>query len=160
MRAVGGGRHYPPRRLPGTEWVSESSWIDTERAGSRRPITAAEVPYLERLGAELRRLRRVEAGLSRSQLAVCAKMSDRQIEGIEVGTRRTRRSTLERIAHALVEGRADICNSLRIGGWPELGPTSDLARCLVVCVLRIRLPVVADKHHKGMASASCNLGLT
>jgi predicted transcriptional regulator len=60
------------------------------------------------MGDELRRLRREVAGLSRVRLGVLAEMSGRHIEQIERGIRRTRRSTLERIVIALVEGRSEM----------------------------------------------------
>ncbi len=54
-------------------------------------------------------------------------MSGRQIEQIERGIRRTRRSTLERIAFALVEGQP----ALGIEGHPELGDADVLVAHLV-----------------------------
>ena len=99
--------------------MAEQSWIDAERARCRRPITPSEVPGLELLGTELRRLRREVAGLSRVRLGVCAEMSGRQIEQIERGIRRTRRSTLKRIAAALVQVE------------PELGDVNALVEQLV-----------------------------
>ena len=90
-------------------------WIEAERARCRRPITPEEVPGLEALGAELRRLRRTAARVARPRLAVHAQVSIRQIEQIERAIRRTRRSTLNRIAAALVELQ------------PDLGHADDLA---------------------------------
>jgi len=58
---------------------------------------------LEALGDELRRLRWDVARVARPVLAFHADMSVRQLEQIERGIRRTRRSTLERVAEALVQ---------------------------------------------------------
>lgn len=72
----------------------------TERrahATSRRPITDDEAPYLAALGRELRAVRN-RLGISRGALADAAELSLRHIESLEVGDRRTRRSTLTRIA--------------------------------------------------------------
>jgi hypothetical protein len=84
------------------------SWIEAERARSRRPITDDEVPGLEALGDELRRLRWTVARLHRPVLAIRAQISVRQIEQIERAIRRTRRSTLERIVAALVKVEPDL----------------------------------------------------
>jgi len=84
------------------------SWLEAERARSRRPITADEVPGLEALGDELRRLRWDVARLHRPLLAIRAQISVRQIEQIERAIRRTRRSTLERIVVALVKVEPDL----------------------------------------------------
>jgi hypothetical protein len=97
----------------------ETSWIEAERARCRRPITADEVAGLEALGDELRRLRWKVARVARPALAVRAQVSIRQIEQIEQAIRRTRRSTLERIAAALVEMK------------PELGEAADLVERLI-----------------------------
>lgn len=98
--------------------MGETSWIEAERARCRRPIMADEVAGLEALGEELRRLRWKVARVARPRLAVRAQVSIRQIEQIEQAIRRTRRSTLERIAAALVEMK------------PELGDASALAERL------------------------------
>lgn len=83
--------------------MSTLQWIDAERARCRRPIRPDEVPGLEALGAELRRLRRDVARVARPKLSARAQMSVRQIEQIERAIRRTRRSTLDRIAASLVD---------------------------------------------------------
>ena len=106
--------------------MSELSWIEAERARCRRPITADEVVGLEALGSELRRLRREVAGISRARLGVLAEVSSRQLEQIERGIRRTRRSTLKRIARVLVEGRPD----LHIPGCSDLSDPVRIARHL------------------------------
>ena len=98
--------------------MSETSWIEAERARCRRPITADEVAGLEALGDELRRLRWKVARVARPALSVRAQVSVRQIEQIEQAIRRTRRSTLKRIAAALVEMK------------PELGEAAALAERL------------------------------
>ena len=95
--------------------MSETSWIEAERARCRRPITPDEVAGLEALGHALRWYRWRVARLTRSDLAVRSELSVRQIEQIERGIRRTRRSTLERIAAVLA------------ATVPELGEASDLA---------------------------------
>ena len=83
--------------------MSETSWVEAERARCRRPITTDEVAGLEALGPALRWYRWRVARLTRSDLAVRSEVSVRQIEQIERGIRRTRRSTLERLAAALWE---------------------------------------------------------
>jgi hypothetical protein len=110
--------------------MSASDWIETERTRSRRPITADEVPGLEALGDELRRLRWTVARLSRPALSVRAEVSVRQIEQIEQAIRRTRRSTLARIAAALVKVKPEmgdanaIVSSLVTLAGPVLAPES------------------------------------
>ena len=67
------------------------------RAHSRRPITDAEVQFLEDLAAELRRLR-IEAQMTILLLAEMSQLGERQMRHILNGTRRTRASTLLRVA--------------------------------------------------------------
>ena len=81
--------------------MSETNWIDAERARCRRPIRTTEVPPLESLASELRRMRWDIGRISRPELSRVADVSVRQIEQIERAIRRTRRSTIERIAAAL-----------------------------------------------------------
>lgn len=69
--------------------------------GCRRPIRADERPGLLELGAYLRHLRH-EVGLSQALLANRAGLSERSYRRIEHGDRRTRASTLARIADGLV----------------------------------------------------------
>ena len=69
-----------------------------------RPIESCEVPDLERLGRLLRRLRKA-AGMTQRNLARSAELSSWMMGQIELGTRRTRRSTLRRIARAIVGAR-------------------------------------------------------
>ncbi len=73
-----------------------------QRATCRRPISPDEVDFLESLAELLRALRR-EAQLTQQALAFRAELSESQLYRIEAGTRRTRRSTLDRLAGALVE---------------------------------------------------------
>lgn len=67
----------------------------------RRPLRAVEVPHLQRLGRYLSGLRRA-AGLTQPELALAAGLSRVQVARIETGVRRTRRSTLHRVAAVLV----------------------------------------------------------
>jgi transcriptional regulator with XRE-family HTH domain len=71
------------------------------RREARRPIEEAEVPHLERLGHLLKGLRKA-AGMTQRELARNAELSSWMVSQIELGTRRTRRSTLQRIARAIV----------------------------------------------------------
>lgn len=110
--------------------MAAAAWIQAERAECRRPIKVEEVPHLERLGAELRRVRKA-AGLSRPDLAVRSELSERQIQRIEHGSRRTRRGTLERIASGLVDGRSFYGGVARLAGCLAVGPVDDLVERLV-----------------------------
>ena len=92
--------------------------------GCRRPIQPAETPYLSALGNRLRELRR-DRGLTQAQLAVAADLSRRHVERLEAGTRRTRRSTLSRIAEAL--GGPSLENELVTLAGPALAQESDFA---------------------------------
>ncbi|MBW3646811.1 MAG: helix-turn-helix domain-containing protein [Actinobacteria bacterium] len=85
---------------------------------SRRPILAREVPHLERLGRLLSTTRRA-LGLTQKEVALAAAMHWTHLQRIEAGTRRTRRSTLRRIAAVFV------LEELR------LGPVDDLLEDLV-----------------------------
>jgi transcriptional regulator with XRE-family HTH domain len=66
----------------------------------RRPLEAWELPLLAALGERLRELREW-AGLSQRLLGEAAELSADQVSRIERGRRRTRRSTLARLAGAL-----------------------------------------------------------
>jgi transcriptional regulator with XRE-family HTH domain len=70
------------------------------RRGSRRPIEAWEEPHLERLGQLLRQQRNA-ASLTQRELGNASELSLGMICQIEFGDRRTRYSTLARIAKAL-----------------------------------------------------------
>ena len=96
------------------------SWTDAERASCRRPIRAEEVPALEALGSEIRRLRRDEARLSRKELGSLVQLSEGHITRIELGLRRTRESTLRRIVAGLTLLR------------PELGAPEEVLENLLV----------------------------
>ncbi len=60
--------------------------------------------------------------MSQATLAERAELARTTVERIEVGTRRTRRSTLERIARAL--GSPDACEELAALAGPALAPES------------------------------------
>ncbi len=79
----------------------QASHREQLRREARRPIKSCEVPDLERLGRLLRGLRKA-AGMTQRDLARSAELSSWMLRQIELGTRRTRRSTLRRIAHAIV----------------------------------------------------------
>jgi hypothetical protein len=92
------------------------------RAGSRRPIQDWEVEYLEQLGRELRRLRE-HTTLSIVDYAWECEISVPHVRRLELGLRRTRPSTLRRIATVIEaecpdEGTADeiLARLLRLGG--------------------------------------------
>lgn len=106
--------------------------LDTTRAACRRPILAGEIPSLEALGRRLRELRR-RTGLSQAALARAAQLNGATISRVEAGTRRTRRSTLERIASALVAELPDLGDADRLTddlaalAGPALAPESAYA---------------------------------
>ena len=82
------GRYDPVRR-------------ESSRKSCRRPIELWEVAHLERLAAGLRTARRA-AGLSQCGLAWRAGLNPTTVYRIEAAVRRTRLSTLRRLAEALV----------------------------------------------------------
>jgi transcriptional regulator with XRE-family HTH domain len=102
------------------------------RASARRPIGPDEVPFLEALGAELRALREA-AHLSRPALAWAAEISPTHLRYLEEGVRRTRRSTLGRVAAVLAESAPvaasanDLADYLASLAGPALAPESDYA---------------------------------
>ncbi len=65
-----------------------------------RPLSPEERPWLDRLAFVLRELR-LEAGLSQARLAARAGLAERSVRRLEHGQRRTRGSTLQRLAVAL-----------------------------------------------------------
>jgi transcriptional regulator with XRE-family HTH domain len=65
------------------------------------------VPDLERLGQGLSILRR-SVGLTQRNLAIGASLDPSTVHRIEVGRRRTRASTLARIAQVLVDAAPDV----------------------------------------------------
>jgi transcriptional regulator with XRE-family HTH domain len=83
------------------------------RADSRRPIEFWEVPHLERLGAAVRTAR-LAAGFTRLGLAILAGVSDVTVYRIEAATRRTRASTLRRIAGALCDAAPMLGDPARV----------------------------------------------
>ena len=91
---------------------------EAARHECRRPIEPWEVPHLECLAAGLRSLRSA-VGMSQIALAIAAGLSPTTLYRIEAAVRRTRASTLQRIATALVEAAP--------GRWTVEGLTADLA---------------------------------
>lgn len=116
-------------RTVGTSETVQTS-RNHERAEARRPITEAEVADLERLGAQVRELRH-EAGMTQQQLADAAQLSRSQVRRIEAGTRRTRRSTLGRIAEAVADriddDADDLADRLESAAGAALAPESAYA---------------------------------
>lgn len=102
--------------------------IERLRAESRRPINEDEGPDLERLGTLLRTLRN-EACLSRRLLGLGSEVGTSHIERLEEGTRRTRLSTLKRIADALADGRevdaTDLYERLVEAAGPAIAPEAN-----------------------------------
>jgi transcriptional regulator with XRE-family HTH domain len=87
-----------------------------------RPLEPAELLYLRALGARLAELRK-RAGLSQVALARRAGIGRRHLQRLEAGSRRTRRSTLLRIAGVLDPGRAAvIADELVNVAGPGLAP--------------------------------------
>lgn len=76
-------------------------------ANTRRPLRPEELPYLQALGAELRRMR-AEAGVTAGYVGAVAYITPRQVQRIEQGARRTRRSTLDRIVTVLLLAAPDL----------------------------------------------------
>jgi transcriptional regulator with XRE-family HTH domain len=87
--------------IMGTQHAYDPARREASRKACRRPIDEWEVAHLERLAAGLRTARNV-AGLSQDALAWRANLNPSTIYRIEAGVRRTRLSTLRRIAEALV----------------------------------------------------------
>lgn len=99
----------------------------TERSWSRRPIDADEVPHLEALGHRLRSLR-LAAGLTQEQLAAAAEMTRSGLGKLERGERRTRRSTIDRLAAVLnPEDTASTTTELVELAGHALAPESEYA---------------------------------
>lgn len=93
--------------------------IEKRRAQARRPLTDEELPDAESLGQELRSLR-LRARLSQVELVYWSSLSSNHVFNLEHACRRTRHSTLLRIARVLVDHLPDY-----------LGSADDLAEHLV-----------------------------
>lgn len=68
----------------------------------RRPLTDFERPFLQRMGRRLRKVRE-DAGYARRELSDPTALNPQTIYRIELGLRRTRRSTLRVLAEVLVD---------------------------------------------------------
>ena len=93
----------------------------TPRPGARSkagpaPLTDQEQADAQRLG-EVIRLRRRHAGLTQADLSRRAQIGERHLRNLELGRRRTRRSTLHELAEVLVIG-----NGVRAGRVQPLPP--------------------------------------
>lgn len=107
------------------------SRAETERLRrqAQRPIRPEEIPHLEGLGSRLRGLRRA-VGFSQAELARRAELSPWMVRALERGARRTRRSTLERVAQALASApqppapAPDVAGELVALAGPALAPES------------------------------------
>jgi transcriptional regulator with XRE-family HTH domain len=96
--------------------------------GPWRPLTDGERVAAVALGHVLRQLR-VDAGLSARQLGEAAQLGRRQVQRLEAGQRRTRASTLARLARALTRPPADVPLALWLvrAAGPALAPESPYA---------------------------------
>jgi transcriptional regulator with XRE-family HTH domain len=100
------------------------------RQRCRRPIEDNEVPYLEAMGHRLRQLRQA-AGMTLEGLARASSSNVRTIQRVEIGVRRTRRSTLSRwleilTTRAPVIGDVDdLLDELCALAGPGLAPESE-----------------------------------
>ena len=100
-------------------------------ANIRRPLRPEELPHLRALGAELRRSR-VLAGVS-TPLSAVGYITVRQVERIEQGARRTRRSTLDWLVAVLLlpcpdlGGRDELVDRLVALAGPALAAESPYA---------------------------------
>ena len=85
---------------------------------SRRPITDEERLLLQALGSRLRELRRALPA-TQGQVAAGAVLSADHLSMLELGKRRTRRSTLERLVAVLVpvSARSEVLDELVALGW-------------------------------------------
>lgn len=100
-----------------------------ERARSRRPVESVEVPYLEALGRRIRDAR-TAAGMTQAAAGLAAELSRNHLSSLERGVRRTRASTLERLASALTEdgeAAAELHRELVVLAGPALAPESAYA---------------------------------
>lgn len=101
----------------------------------RRPLQDHEIPYLIGFGTLLGTMRR-QAGITQANLARWAGLSETQVYRLERGVRRTRRSTIERMAWVISLGPdedyvspfgdpAVITGTLIRAIGPALAPESD-----------------------------------
>lgn len=81
--------------------------------GPLRPLTPEDREHAALLGAELRRLRLAAGGTQRT-VALAAELSRRQLQYLEAGHRRTRASTLQRLASVLVPAPDDAATYARL----------------------------------------------
>ena len=102
------------------------------RDDSQRPIEDWERPWLEGLGDLLRRVR-VASGQTQARTAIRAGLTERSLRRIEHGQRRTRGSTLARLAWAVATNdadgaaAADLLRRLIDAGGPATAPESTFA---------------------------------
>lgn len=99
------------------------------RDEGRRPLLDWERPWLQRLGASLRAARR-DAQMSQAHLAARAGIAERSVRRIEQGERRTRRSTLVRLAGVLAQsqngrGIEPLLADLLLAVGPALAPETE-----------------------------------
>ncbi len=112
---------------PDATWPAATSTSDP----GRRPILDWERPLLTRLGVRVRTLRQA-AGMTQARLAASAGIAERSLRRIEYGERRTRRSTLRRLAQSIAEqhdgqhARELLADLLEAVG-PALAPESSYA---------------------------------
>lgn len=96
-------------------------------AVTMRPIEDHERPHLAAFGAELRRLRHA-AGLTQLQVAIKADLSEMMIRYLEHGQRRTRPSTIHRLAAAVAPDDVDtVAHRLLELAGPAVAPESRYA---------------------------------
>ncbi|GAC1575743.1 MAG: hypothetical protein NVS3B18_09480 [Candidatus Dormibacteria bacterium] len=120
--------------------------------GMRRPLRTHEQPHLIALGRLLGTVRRA-SGLTQPQLALYAGLSRVQVARIETASTRTRRSTLVRMASALVVhnpglGSVDrLVDDLVATAGPALAEESQYAeRVARRRALRVEAKWRADEH--------------
>lgn len=87
-------------RAVGPDSTSPPAEANERGDHARRPIESWEAPLLEALGHRLRRARR-DSGLTQAGVAVASSLSERSLRRLEAGQRRTRRSTLQRLADSM-----------------------------------------------------------
>ncbi len=112
---------------PDATWPAATSTSDP----GRRPILDWERPFLTRLGVRVRTLRQA-AGMTQARLAASAGIAERSLRRIEYGERRTRRSTLRRLAQSIAEQHdgqhaGELLADLLEAVGPALAPESSYA---------------------------------